>query len=700
MKKRIILILTCIAILILVCSSAVIFAADSDLYKNIDETAAESNEDYFINYRDNYQLDTEKMSVFKNIGSVICDLFSNILFAIQVLLAKVTISLFSFSLSSNIAVMLGGFLEPFIIAMRGSMWDTFAAIGIVFAAFLLLLKMMQNRTAQAFSSMVALVFIIMLAFAFYAYPIKLLEGVDTVTSGVCETVMEGPYKETVGGKTGEAKGKAASLCWNLLVHQPWQVLEFGSVKMAERHEAEILKLTPDSEQRKDAVEKLAKSDQLFSKSFGYQVGRLVTAIILLMFTLLLMIILMVFSVLIIGYQFLVLVYLLLGIFVFLVALLPNFGLPLVKRWGGRIISISFVRILVVFFLSMTLVFMEVIYKFSDEYGLITSIFLILVIVASIWFERFRLLNLFSSFQSNNSVQMPQSMNKALDQDFNAVNSSRQMWRKMHNQTVDEQSETRIPESTGKMRTETVGSRFGGVETPNINRISDSMRDSSENMTTAVNDMGRYFRQAEELLQKQYEISKEKTEDNADRKQDDVEYGNFVKRTDSIRKSGGDHFDQRDVSAVAHILRSTEMQGGNIKNVVADGQAIYWDKKKEVKRPTNLGAIREHIKSPAGNIIMNEKSKEQMGIAFFKANFGDEMGEDCYEAAAKKYGKNFVDEYNFSNFTSKEKRDSNTKRKASYAEVLKELEKEKRKRTAKADNSTTTQKMRKNEVNNE
>ncbi|WP_206457893.1 CD3337/EF1877 family mobilome membrane protein [Anaerovorax sp. IOR16] len=698
MKKRIILILTCITILILVCSSAVIFAADSDLYKNIDETAAESNEDYFINYRDNYQLDTEKMSVYKNPGSVFCDWFSNILFAIQVLLAKVTISLFSFSLSSNIAVMLGGFLEPFIIAMRGSMWDTFAAIGIGFAAFLLLLKMMQNRTAQAFSSMVALVFVIMLAFAFYAYPIKLIEGVDTVTGGVCETVMEGPYKETVGGKGGDAKGKAAGLCWNLLVHQPWQILEFGSVRMAERHEAEILKLTPDTEQRKDAVETLAKSNQLFSKLFAYQVSRLVTAIILLMFTLLLMIILIVFSVLIIGYQFLVLVYLLLGIFVFLVALLPNFGLPLVRRWGGRIISISFVRILIVFFLSVTLVFMEVIYKFSDEYGLITSIFLILVIIASIWFERFRLLNLFSSFQSNNSVQMPQSMHKALDQDFNAVDSSRQMWRKMRNQNNDEQSETRIPGSTGKMGTETAGGRFGGIETPNINRISDSIRDSSENMTTAVNDMGRYFRQAEELLQKQYEISKEKTEDGADKKQDDVEYSNFVKRTDSIRKSGGNHFDQRDVSAVAHILRSTEMQGGDIKNVVTDGQAIYWDKKKEVKRPTNLGAMKEQIKSSSANIIRNERAKEQMGISFFKANFGDEMGEDCYEAATKKYGKKLVDEYDFSNFTSEGKRDK--KRKASYAAVLKELEKEKSKRTVKAVNRSSAQNMRKNEVNNE
>lgn len=719
MQKRRIMILICLVILMVSGLTAGSYAAvsDSDLYKNIDETATESGDDYFTNYRDNYQLDTEKMSFFKDPGGVIFDMFSNMIFSLQVLMAKLTISLFSFSLSSNIAATLGGFLEPFILAMRGTMWDSFAVFGIAFAAFLLLLKMAQNRTAQAMSSVVSLVLIITLAFAFYAYPMQLLSGVDTVTSGIADTVMDGPYQATVGDSGGnkDAKAEASALCWQLFVHQPWQVLEFGSVKMANRYQDDILKASPDSDQRKDKVNELAESEKLFSKSMSYQIGRLTTAIILLLFNVLLMAVLIVFAVLILGYQFLVLVYLMLGIFVFLIALIPAFGLPLIKRWGSRIICIAFTRILIVFFLSVTLVFMSVMYQFTDEYGLLATMFLILVIVAAIWFERYRLLDLFSGIRITESVP---NVHRMLDQDFNAIDGSRRVLRKVSTQEMSEgtagnmsvkngQNDGSISSSNreGKLY---AGQRpddyTAGSGTLDLSRVNESMAVSADRMSAVSQDMSSYFHRAEELLQQQYDMSKNKSEEAAERTSKQPEYSGFVRRTDAVRTLGSGKFDDRDIASTANLIRKTEQRGGSIEELVLKNNEAKLNPQRpsELRQGTVSEVSQESIRPEAGK----RKTKQSTGIQFFKESFGEEMGEDCYLATVKKYGRKFVDNFEFSaggkasasgaEQETKEKRSTAT----SYAEVLRQLEQAKQmqaKSKEKRSVDQTVQKMRKNEV---
>ncbi|MFV0518353.1 MAG: CD3337/EF1877 family mobilome membrane protein [Aminipila sp.] len=670
------LLITVILIMIVfVSAGSVAYASDDDLYKNLDETAQQSGDDYFVKYRDNYSIDTEEMSFFKDPGSVVLATFTNLVFSLQLLLSKLVISIFSFAISTNITVMLGSFLEPFINAMQGGMWNGLAIYAIAFGAFVLLLKMAQNRTSQAMSEFIGMILIITMAFIFYAYPMQMMEGIDTITSGISNEVMEGPYKATVGGTASDAKGKASALCWNLFVHKPWQILEFGSVETAKKYEADILKLKPDSEQRGEYVKKLAESEGIFSKFSAYQGERLGMSLLFFLFTLVLMVVILVFTALIIGFQFLLIVYFMMGIFVFIAALLPAFGLNLIKRWGMRIISVSFTRVMVVFFLSVTLVMMDVIYGFADTYGLFVTVWILIIIIGSMWYERYRLLDLFASYQAN-SNQLPQSINKPLDTEFNSVDKLISVRRtamynleSMKQDIKGEFDKTKTSKTRTSKYQDQSGRRNQG-DNPNANvqantfncsgTTNDSTLKSAETLRSAALDMSEYFKHAEALLQKQYEYSKTKSEEEAIKKKEQPEYDDFVKRTDKLRKKGVGNFDNRDVSNVANIMRRTVEQGGSVYDVVSNGKTIYRDKQR-LERPQSLSTVSDNSKHEASR--NTRQVNVPKGIEYFKSNFGEEQGEEIYENLVEKYGKDKLKMYRpFYNNNGKQ----------SYAQVVKQL----------------------------
>jgi len=553
--------------------------------------------------------------------------------------------------------------------MRIGLWDNLSIYAIAFGALLLLIKVAQRRTSQALSEFIGMVLIIVMAFIFYAYPIQMMGGIDLVTTGVSDAVMEGPYKATVGGTAEDAKGKATGLCWNLFVHKPWQVLEFGSVKTAKKYEGSLLKLKPESEARMEMVKKLAESQGCFSKNASYQGERLATAMVFLLFNLMLMGVMIIFAVLIMGFQFLTLLYLMLGIFVLLVSLLPAFGIFLIRKWGMRIVGISFIRVLVVFFLSVTMVLMDVIYGFTDEYGLFVTMDFILIIIGAIWFERYRLLELFAGFQSNGNLK--QSMNKSLEVDYNAIqnfqnlrkNASRN-WQNINAETSGSPgSKVQSGQHSSYDKQEVRGNRGNNKNyNQHIEQTSEKMQQAAENLRTASQDIGTYSKNAEAVLQKHYELSKSKSEQEAQVKNEPVEYDSFVKRTDKVRAKGQGNFEQGDITHVANKIRSTVEQGGHAEEVVSDGRSIYRTNRQDINRPKSLSAVQMDYTEYA-DTQESGRQKKLKGIKFFQDNFGEEQGEELFETLKEKYGEEKM--VNYRPFY-------NNNGKQSYAQVVKQL----------------------------
>ncbi|WP_312648893.1 CD3337/EF1877 family mobilome membrane protein [Aminipila sp.] len=653
MHKKVIMRLTLLLIIVISVSAVTVYAADDDLYKNLEETAQQSKDDYFIKYRDHYGIDTEEMSIFKDTGSVVFKNLYSFNFFLQKLLATLTIAVFSFSLSADISPIFAEIIEPFIIAMKSSLWDSLAVYAIAFAAFLLLLKMAQRRMIQALSSFIGIVLIVVMAFIFYAYPIQMLKAVDTVTCGVSDAVMEGPYKTTVGGNASDAKGKASSLCWNLFVHKSWQVLEFGNISTAKKYEADILKLEPDSEERKELIKQLAESEGLFSKSFGYQLSRLATSVILFLFNILLMAVILIFAVLIIGFRLLLLVYLLLGVFVFLASLLPNFGLILVQRWGMRIVSISFTRVIIVFFLSVTLILMDVIYKFVDEYGLLIIMFLMFVATVALWLERHRILELFYMYNSTGG-QMPQMLNKGIEADWNIMSAARTTKQKVQNQDFNQIGEKlKVPGQYLK----TKGEQLIAFKDSKVEQAGNFRQNVKENVVSS-----------KEVLENQYSYLKSKA----------GAYDSFVNRTEKVRASGAGNFDTKDIIKMTQLMNRINKQGLSTNDIVYDGKDFSLRTEEKVKRPQSLGSV---TMEKAADLAGKVRTPKKVKLEEYKTTFGEEKGEELYYNMVEKYGKGVVDSVSPSVEQNNQKgKDTISKtkvekdKKLNYAEVIKQLQK--------------------------
>ena len=133
-------------------------------------------------------------------------------------------------------------------------------------------------------------------------------------------------------------------------------------------------------------------------------------------------------------------------------------------------------------------------------------------------------------------------------------------------------------------------------------------------------------------------------------------------TNSVRSLGAGRFDQRDISSVARILQRVEKNGGDVDHViVGNEQELHAG---EVRRPTNL-FDRSNLPAGANSGTNNASEQNQSskpskrGLAFFKENFGEEKGEEFFEAMTRKY-----DALKVSGFTSTEK--------LTYAQVQRQL----------------------------
>ena len=454
------------------------------------------------------------------------------------------------------------------------------------------------------------------------------------------------------------EGKVSALVWNLMVHKPWQVVEFGSVAKAKTYEADILKYEPESDGRKEVVKELADKQKLFSKSGAFQLQRIVILIVLGIFNLLIFAFLTAFCLLIVGFQFLTLFYMLLGIFVFLLALIPYYGMELVQRWCFRILSACGTKILLAFVLSITLVFMDAMYKFVDTMGLLNTLFMITVIIFMIYIKRNEIIGLFVNFRSSEVTLAgaPQRMNHHLYKDLNIIPNFSSMTKISTNEAEGNSPSTlRSPSESGTPNNMNKDTQHSPGESAAV------MKQAAGSITRSTQDMSRYYHKAEELLQKQYENSKSESDDAAEKKGTNPEYGAFVRRTDAVRKLGAGQFDQRDVSSAARILKRVEEKGGDVENVIADSKISPHPE--EVKRPMSLAD-----RSTGAEVVAFEKTVSgsmgserpvKAGIDYFRENFGEEKGEEFFEAMSRKY-----DAFTVAGFASTEK--------LTYAQVQRQL----------------------------
>lgn len=406
------------------------------------------------------------------------------------------------------------------------------------------------------------------------------------------------------------------------MHRPWQIIEFGDVETAERYEDTILSMGCNTDERQEYVQKMYEEKGLFVPNSSYQLERLSMGLLLLLFDVLIFAVMVLFCILIIGYQFFAILLALLGTFIFLMALLPRYGLKLVGNWAVKILSTMAIRIVLIFFLTIIFVIMGYVYGLTGTYGVIPVLFLMVSIIAIIALKRKELLGLFSGYDQPTGF-----VNKMLNADGNiirhGVNQYQTVRIKRQHKEMQEKREQREAERDAinaetlqnlSMRNEILRNKLATQENPADRQLSETqLREYHEKAAANMDvqhtrDMqraqqeapgqpqtenaapvqvrssaraagsaastpaaGAYTRkqraQGIELLRQSYEQSKTASEAEAQRSNQPVQYTPFVQRTNHLRAMNPDaEFDSRDVERAARIVHDTEARGGSVSEL--------------------------------------------------------------------------------------------------------------------------------------
>ncbi|NCE98826.1 CD3337/EF1877 family mobilome membrane protein [Emergencia sp. 1XD21-10] len=602
-------------VLIIALNTVAAYAADTDngkaddgIFAALDEVKAKGS---FLEYRDNYYLDMEDVSILSSPGAVIFNMLANGIFGWSKNIGCLTAVATRFALGVDIYNLIRDFIEPFFNSMRKIVFDSYATYFIAIAAFYFLVQLLRNRHSQVISGLLAVTMIIAVGLFFYARPMFVLSTLNGITTELSSTVMDAPYDTLTDEDSDEATAgdKSVVLIFNVMVHSQWQYLEFGSMKQAQNHEASILPLEVDSDERLDYISELEKPG-LTKGNTAAQIERFGLALIFFIFDLLLLIIILGFSVLILGYQFFVLFLAILGTFIFVLALIPGYGTRLLRRWALKLLSSSAVKIILVFFMAILFIIMNFLYTATATYGLLPVLFMMLSMCLIVALKRKEIAELFLGTSGGKVVGAAGDIAHGTYSELTGLKDKlsdlrRGQEREMDDEEDDERErrEDRLNRRTneylseeelrryrrqmdaGQRREDRSGTRETSDATQqdghDTGRSSEQVQQSEDN--NGLQQMqgrvlqGEYFtgedyKKAEEILEQNYQLSKLKSERTAKESGELAQYSDFVQRTDAIRElGGGSMFDDRDILKTARILQRTEAAGGSMDDLIGDPQ---------------------------------------------------------------------------------------------------------------------------------
>jgi cation transport ATPase len=253
---------------------------------------------------------------------------------------------------------------------------------------------------EFWTGIVKVVFVVAIGTFYYTNPLMLANGVEKasneLTNMIVKTSTDAKTKsEKAQGKEKNDKKTAityiANDLWEQYVHKPWRILEFGDNKAADKWENDILKKSPD--EREGIIKDMeadtgVKTEAMVTKRLGFMIMYLIPVAI--------NIILMgIFCVIIIGLQFVVMLVFILGIFVFMVALIPSFGIETLKKWGMSIAFLSGTKLIMAFMLMLILAFNSALYSYAQEEGWVYALMLQLAMYIALYLFRHKVFYIFA-----------------------------------------------------------------------------------------------------------------------------------------------------------------------------------------------------------------------------------------------------------------------------------------------------------------
>lgn len=650
-----------IRILLIVC--ALILLATAVVYADTDSGSYDT-------LYDNYNLDMESKSMLKAPVANIFNALANGIFGLVKMLGDFICSLTDFAYSINMFDLLSDTMTPIFGNIGTKIFNSLSLIFIGIAGLFLIIKLARGQLINIVIGIASLVLVIAISTAFLTYPGKILSELDSAFSDVAGEIIDPIYEDINGSDASDVSSseKTANLLWNIMVHKPWQILEFGDESTAEKYEDKILSLDDGSDEREEFVKSLEDVDE-FKATTSQQVKRFSAALIYFVFSLVIFVAVLFFLVLIVGYQLWVWILAILAVFVFIMALIPDLGLGVIKRWGIQVLSAMAIKVILSFLLIVLFVIMSFFYGLSGEFTLFEIMFMFI----SMFFIAYKKRGDFAKiFAISGSVPGMEFVNR--ERMYNSVgNGAKDVKRRVSNKMIsrmygsadstsyDQEYDYQNYSYDNVNRNRQYSSYHDNSNNIHVNSNREQNRQNSQDdvhvkqrgkddlirESNSAADTGLYSQEDKDkaivLLRQNFENSKKLSEENAQKSGRPVEYTEFVRRTEALRAMNKNaEFDSRDVERTARIVHNCEAAGGNIDmlktNIHAESETST------VKRPQNLSDYKSKINSDPSTLksdIAGKQAETKKGLSFFKSNFGEENGEKYYNRLAEKYGEEHV-----------------------------------------------------------
>lgn len=549
---------------------------------------------YLNQYRENYALDCVEpgtLSAKEQFENAINSL-ANVLFQVQLNTGYLLVAIFYYSFEIDIYQIFSPLLTSFVTEMKTSLFDELSLIAISILGLYFVVKLIQNQRTQVWVAILQTAIIVAFSMFFFTQPLKLLQGVDSGSKGIARQVLTGTFKATNEGRAPEsAVIAAANNIWQIFVHQPWQMLEFGNISVAKTQEQRILTMPVGSDERKAYIKDMARGKQYFTTDWGMK--RLGLILLYFIPLLILFIVIALLCLLMLAYQFLTVLYSMMGVFIFILALIPFFGIQLIQNWFMKIIGAGSIKIVVCFCVSFLLSCVSVLFGTTESYGwFITLLLEVTVIVTIVWkkdelFEMFTALRLAPTNAKALQSKMMRDVN--VEQKIHEYAKNRRM--KKNGMEYGE-SGGYEEEISSRRSSYTGGSRKGSYSGNSFEAIEDKALEASmiQNMANQASqkneDLRQLMKKAEEVLDKMYAVSRADSEERARITGKPPEYTEFVEKVDTREKLGAPRFEQREIQAVADEIQRILKAGGNPEEIITQGRA----RQREAERPASVMEI--------------------------------------------------------------------------------------------------------------
>lgn len=317
-------------------------------------------------YRDNYKLDLEKTGITEILDAGL-NAVANMLFSAIRMIGMGLITFIYFCLDFNFADAFSRFLTGIQSSLFSGVYEQLWLLAVMILAGFILMKLVKRDLAGILTDFFMVIFVSVLSMAMIHNSATILTASTDLTKNISSGIFQGLDNATQGEQNNKSYAQnAAGALWVDLVHMPWLTMEFGDAQVDEEMVEKILSLEPGSSDRKDIVEDLNEETGCFDKSRG--IDRLGMLLCYLVPFLLKLVVLAAISAMQMLGQFLAVFVILLATFVLILALVPSYGIDVIRKWLDKFVDVHLSMMILSFLLALMLWLNKVLFTYAGTFG--------------------------------------------------------------------------------------------------------------------------------------------------------------------------------------------------------------------------------------------------------------------------------------------------------------------------------------------